>query len=127
MQESSEGQNMTFKCRKCRHFLFSNNEICDAHGKPLIHNKTEHHTCNTPSNVWYLREDVMPSWLKIQIDEYDWTKGKIHCDTCKCRIGSFDFISGSKCNCGSSVLPALHVVSSKVDCQVALSPSASRT
>lgn len=112
-----ERQKMSFKCRKCRHLLFSDSEICDAHGEPFIYNKTEQQTC-TSNNVWYLREDAIPSWIRNQIDDYDWTKGKLHCDTCRCRIGSFDFVSGAKCKCGSSVLPPLHVVSSKIDCQI---------
>ncbi|KAG7160581.1 E3 ubiquitin-protein ligase RNF180-like [Homarus americanus] len=34
-----------------------------------------------------------------------WTKGKIHCPGCQARIGSFNFVSGSQCACGSHVLP----------------------
>lgn len=119
MQNNSEVERkkMSFKCKRCRHLLFSDKELSDTHNKPL--NETESHDC-TSNNVWYLREDVIPSWITNQIDAYDWTKGKLHCVTCGCRIGSFDFVSGSKCKCGSSVLPAVHVVASKVDCQVTL-------
>lgn len=125
MQNRIEDHKMTFKCRKCRHLLFSNNEICDSHGNPLEYNKNKPQICNPPTDVWYLREDLIPFWIKDQVDNSNWTKGKLYCGTCKSRIGSFDFISGSKCYCGSSVLPALHVVSSKVDCQAVNSPLSS--
>lgn len=45
-----------------------------------------------------------------------WTKGRLNCPNCEARVGSFDFVSQSTCACGLSVLPAVHVVKSKVDC-----------
>jgi hypothetical protein len=42
-------------------------------------------------------------------------KGRLHCPKCQCRVGGFDFVSGQKCACGLCVLPAVHLVSSKVD------------
>lgn len=45
-----------------------------------------------------------------------WTKGRLNCPNCEARVGSFDFVSQSTCACGTSVLPAVHLVKSKVDC-----------
>lgn len=37
------------------------------------------------------------------------------CPKCNGRLGSFDFVSGTKCPCGQYVLPAVHVVNGKID------------
>lgn len=105
------------KCRKCRHLIFDDKQVCNSHGDSLSFTDNSPEMCNPIANVWYIREDLIPTWLKQQVDDADWTKGKIFCPTCKCRIGSFDFVSGSKCQCGSHVLPSLHLVISKLDCE----------
>ncbi|KFM67812.1 E3 ubiquitin-protein ligase RNF180, partial [Stegodyphus mimosarum] len=110
-------EKIIFKCRRCRHFLFSHNQISDSHGEMLFSNERPSKSCNPIASVFYLKEESIPSWLKNQVDEGNWTKGKLFCPTCKCRIGSFDFVSGSKCSCGIHVLPSLHVVSCKLDCE----------
>lgn len=104
-----------FKCRKCRHFLFADNQLLDSHGKPVSSEESSLVACTPISNVMFLREDFIPTWLKNQVNVGGWTKGKVFCPTCNCRIGSFDFVCGTKCKCGSSVLPAIHVVSCKLD------------
>ncbi|KAJ9580748.1 hypothetical protein L9F63_024074, partial [Diploptera punctata] len=47
-----------------------------------------------------------------------WQKGRLNCPKCRGRVGSFDFVSGLKCDCGKHVLPPVHVVRSKVDISV---------
>jgi E3 ubiquitin-protein ligase RNF180 len=42
-------------------------------------------------------------------------KGRLHCPKCHSRVGGFDFVSGQKCACGFCVLPAVHLIRSKVD------------
>lgn len=113
---------MTIRCQKCRNLLFADNKLCDGHGKQITYyNRSESQNCTSSNNVFYIREETLPSWVKTQIDNYKWIKGKLYCQTCRHRIGAFDFVSGVKCECGSSVLPAVHVVSSKIDYQFAVS------
>ncbi len=106
-----------YKCRKCRHFLLADNQVSNCHGYPISSDENDSKSCSPVSNVWYLTEDRIPAWMKNQVDDGNWTKGKLFCPTCQCRIGSYDFVSGAKCSCGSHVLPPLHVVSSKLDCE----------
>lgn len=63
----------------------------------------------------YLQEDQLPKWIKLKVEEEQWTKGKLHCENCGFKVGSFDFISGRKCDCKKSILPPVHFVSSQVD------------
>ncbi|GBN77797.1 hypothetical protein AVEN_59588-1 [Araneus ventricosus] len=98
--------------------LFSEKEACTPHGQsPTIYDSTLEN-CSSASDVCYLREDILLSWMKDQVDTGNWMKGKLFCPSCNCRIGSFNFVGGSKCNCGLSVLPSLHVVAHKLDREI---------
>lgn len=97
------------KCHKCRHIVLENmndaykiicSESCASYGN---------------KNFIYLLEDKLPTWVKQKVEEEQWTKGKLHCGKCGSKLGSFDFISGRKCDCGNSVLPPVHLVTSQVD------------
>ncbi|XP_078045145.1 dual specificity protein phosphatase MPK-4 isoform X2 [Augochlora pura] len=41
--------------------------------------------------------------------------GKLNCPKCKTKLGSFSWISGNQCPCGSKIAPAFYLVPSKVD------------
>lgn len=71
--------------------------------------------CSAGHTVWYLKDEVVETWLQAQIDAGEWIKGKINCPHCTLRIGSFDFVSGKLCDCGQHVLPPIHIVKSRVD------------
>lgn len=102
-----------FKCQKCRKELFGGEFVLTNHSEPW----TESHTnvCSAKQFVWYLKDEVLETWLQAQIDAGGWIKGKLHCPFCSLRIGSYDFVSGRQCDCGSHVLPPIHIVKSKVD------------
>lgn len=98
------------KCHKCRHVLVEDmseklNIICD----PTV--------CSSYNirNFIHVQEDKLPLWIKSKIEEEQWTKGKLHCEHCGCKVGSFDFVSGRKCDCRNTVLPPVHFISSQVD------------
>lgn len=55
------------------------------------------------SEVWYIPEDHMPSWLSGNINKGEWVKGKVLCPKCDGRLGSYNFVSGMKCSCGLQV------------------------
>ncbi|GFY48119.1 uncharacterized protein TNIN_238971 [Trichonephila inaurata madagascariensis] len=106
-----------FKCRKCRKVLFSEKEACNSHGEYLSSDETKLEMCSSP-DVYYLKEETFPLWMKDQVAEGNWMKGKLFCPVCNYRIGSFNFVCGSKCHCGLCVLPPLHVVSHKLDREI---------
>lgn len=100
------------KCHKCRHVLLedlsvvcNNNASCDLKK-----------CCSYNINSFlYLAEDKLPDWIKTKVEEELWTKGKLVCEQCRCKVGSFDYVSGRKCDCKESVLPPVHLVASQVD------------
>lgn len=109
------------QCRKCREIIINNEKECEfllsAHSETAMKTSDNEENCETlnDDNLLYLNEDFIPEWIRNLIEQEQWSKGKIHCKNCNCRIGSFDFISGLKCNCSKYVLPPVHLVKSKVD------------
>ncbi|XP_034245002.1 E3 ubiquitin-protein ligase RNF180-like [Thrips palmi] len=107
------------KCRKCRHELVretaTRHIVVSFHGERLdLHSKDA--TCsNSEQDSLYFLEETGTPWISDIIEKCDWTKGKLNCPNCEARVGSFDFVSQSKCACGSALLPAVHLVKSKVD------------
>lgn len=99
------------RCFKCRHTLLKE---ADNHHfiSPITCDLSE---CTTKSNSIHLTEDKLPEWIRQKVEAENWTKGKLHCANCGFKVGSFDFISGRKCECGSSVMPSVHFISSQVD------------
>lgn len=105
------------KCHKCRTILFQDTCILDS---SLTCDPDKCDSYNIKRFI-YISEDKVPDWIKQKIEEEQWTKGKIHCEKCKNRIGSFDYISGRKCECGASVVPPIHLVTSQIDRPINLS------
>lgn len=42
-------------------------------------------------------------------------EGKLNCPKCATKLGSFSWVSGCQCPCGSKIAPAFYLVPSKVD------------
>ena len=99
------------KCHKCRYTLFDETCILDS---SLTCDPTKCESYDIKRFI-YVSEDKVPEWIKQKIETEEWTKGKLHCQKCNNRIGSFDYISGRKCDCGSSVIPPIHLVTSQID------------
>ncbi|XP_042873172.1 E3 ubiquitin-protein ligase RNF180-like isoform X2 [Penaeus japonicus] len=112
------------RCRKCRKVLFStsNCKILDAHEKE-IHASAGAEGCRASSgcssvveqSCLYLSEESYPDFVNEAVNESSWTKGKILCPACQARIGSFNFVSGNHCACGSYLVPQVHLLKAKVD------------
>uniref|UniRef100_S4P3U6 E3 ubiquitin-protein ligase RNF180 n=1 Tax=Pararge aegeria TaxID=116150 RepID=S4P3U6_9NEOP len=98
------------KCHKCRQVLLS--DLSATYNKSRCKDTCSSYNRN---NFIYLLEDHLPAWIKVKIEEEQWTKGKLHCENCGCKVGTFDFVSGRKCECGITVLPPVHFVLSQVD------------
>uniref|UniRef100_A0A8D8BR16 E3 ubiquitin-protein ligase RNF180 n=1 Tax=Culex pipiens TaxID=7175 RepID=A0A8D8BR16_CULPI len=111
---------MLIKCRKCSNPLAA---IDDAHVL-AVHSRREFAADSLPACPTerdgaevFLHEDHLPGWMNAEIEQTQWTRGKLKCTKCGQKVGSFDFVSGVRCKCpvGGSVLPAVHLVRSKVD------------
>lgn len=102
-----------FKCQKCRKELFDAAFVLTSHSEPWTVSKAS--PCSAGHTVWYLKDEVVETWLQTQLDSNEWIKGKINCPKCNLRLGSFDFVSGKRCGCGKHMLPPIHIVKSRVD------------
>lgn len=109
---------VVIKCKKCRHELVREADcqraVVTAHGEKHYLTETECCSNSEQDSLWYLDESAT-AWISDLITKHEWTKGKLNCPNCEARVGSFDFVSTSACECGSRTLPAVHLVKSKVD------------
>lgn len=109
-------QTQVIKCHKCRHVLLEQSCVIDS---SLICDPKSCESYDVKKFI-YISEDKAPAWITDKVEEEQWTKGKLHCAKCNNRIGSFDYVSGRKCDCGASVLPPIHLVTSQVDRPIAV-------
>ncbi|XP_039282347.1 E3 ubiquitin-protein ligase RNF180-like [Nilaparvata lugens] len=112
--------NLQLKCKKCRNVLtedFKKGPL-SAHGLLLdtenVREANKHCLKKSPE-VFYFVENCMPRWIRERVDDANWLKGKLTCAQCSAKLGSFDFVHGSKCDCDAFVLPPVHLIRSKVD------------
>lgn len=106
-----------FRCKKCRRTLLSNSHVVSSHGESRSGNVGFACPINKTDTVWYVRDENLPGWLVEQLDNGEWVKGKVYCPECNARLGSFDFVTGSKCDCNEFVLPPIHISKSRIDCE----------
>ena len=106
----------SYRCQKCRSILFKSDSLLNCHGQ-WIDDKEDLKLQCTQSNLLFIGEQRLPDWIRQQIDDQDWTKGRITCNGKKCdaRIGSFNFIGGVACSCEKVELPHIQIIRSKVD------------
>ncbi|XP_072034703.1 uncharacterized protein [Amphiura filiformis] len=98
-------QELGFKCRRCRVYLFGDDSILTASDD------------GTASFVWYLKEESHPDWIQHAIIEAQWTKGKLNCPKCHGRLGSFDFITPNKTQLSEAVFSSIQIIKNRVDCE----------
>ncbi|XP_077484154.1 E3 ubiquitin-protein ligase RNF180-like [Amblyomma americanum] len=106
-----------FRCKKCRRSLFSSSHMVSSHGEPWSGHVGFTCPINRVDTVWYVRDENLPDWLLAQLDNGEWVKGKLYCPSCTARLGSFDFVTGAKCDCDEFVLPPIHISKSRIDCE----------
>ncbi|XP_038045643.1 E3 ubiquitin-protein ligase RNF180-like [Patiria miniata] len=107
--EIQDQDRASFKCRRCRQFLFSSASIL-----PSLTADAESARPGNPGNtapkpgqeqpraagaLWYISDDAVPPWIQSAIEEAQWTKGKLTCPKCRGRLGSFDFLTPSIRHC----------------------------
>lgn len=110
--------NKKIKCRKCRVILteLSSTKLLNAHHEQYSVNSKDS-CCPNLLNCTelYVNEDYLDPWIREEIEKSDWTKGKLKCIKCNSNVGSFDFITGQKCECRAFTQPAIHFIKSKID------------
>lgn len=89
-----------YRCKKCRRVLASESSLMNHEDK----------STKTICNKTYFVEPL--SWMKNVTQT---TQGKLHCPKCNSKVGSFSWIMGCQCPCGSQIAPAFYLVPSKVD------------
>lgn len=110
------------KCRKCRTILtkvpFS--KLLNAHTQQYSNEVDLRVSCPsiTGRTEIYLPEDVLGDWILAEIESSEWTKGKLKCSKCSSNVGSFDFVTGQKCDCRQFGQPPVHFIRSKIDVEV---------
>lgn len=113
-------QNVQIKCRQCRTVIMKviKSNLLDAHSdKFSIFSSQVVSQCASVigrTDV-YLNEDVLEPWIQDEIEKSEWTKGKLKCIKCAANVGSFDFVTGQKCDCKLFNQPSVHFSRSKID------------
>jgi len=109
--------NLFLKCKKCRCVLIEHTlcPILNCHGDEANFETTRVENCKDTIDAFYFQETGLPEWILHKLNEADWSKGKLMCPKCFARLGSFDFVSGKKCQCMRVIVPPVHIVKSKVD------------
>lgn len=90
-----------YRCKRCRRVLASESSLITHQDK------------NNPSTYCTKAYFIEPlSWMK---DITHCTEGKLYCPKCNFKVGSFTWIMGCHCPCGSQIAPAFYLTPSKVD------------
>lgn len=116
---TSEDKQKIIKCRKCRVVLtqVQPSNLLNAHSEQHSNESNEECPSISSHTEFYLNEDQLDQWIQQEIEKSDFTKGKLKCFKCASNVGSFDFITGQKCECRSFTQPAVHLIRSKIDVQ----------
>ncbi|XP_012272297.1 E3 ubiquitin-protein ligase RNF180 [Orussus abietinus] len=105
------------KCKRCRKILFTEEATPLLTGHGEVRDGSTHFRCRTGTreHILFLSLENMPDWIRDIVNNEFWVKGKIQCPHCHCRLGSFDFVSQTKCDCGEFVLPPIWIIHQRVD------------
>ncbi|GLV41145.1 MAPK Phosphatase 4 [Carabus blaptoides fortunei] len=108
-----------YRCKKCRRIVASESNVISHternklywNGKNRPDNKEE--TSDTEKDVCVQTYFVEPiAWMKNVTQT---VQGKLHCPKCSSKLGSFSWIMGCQCPCGTKVSPAFYLIPSKVE------------
>lgn len=78
--------------------------------KKLANEEVTVTSLEVPCNKTYFLEPL--AWMP---DILHSCEGKLNCPKCNSKLGSFSWISGCQCPCGSKIAPAFYLIPSKVD------------
>jgi hypothetical protein len=110
LEPHSEKKTYCIRCRLCRKQLIVSNKIKRSHSSG---NKATE-PCG---NCIFLDEEFLSDWIRDEIENSLWTKGRLKCPGvgCPARVGGFDFVQGLLCRCGEFTIPAIWIQDGKVD------------
>lgn len=123
--------NVLIKCRQCRSILTkrASHTLLNAHNERYSNETDAASHCPTVygRTEVYLGEEELESWIQEAVEKSEWTKGKLKCLKCQSNIGSFDFVTGQKCECRQFNQPSVHLIKSKIDIDATAESSAKST
>ncbi|XP_063235066.1 dual specificity protein phosphatase MPK-4, partial [Bacillus rossius redtenbacheri] len=106
---------LVYRCRKCRRILASASNLLPHRPKerPLWADESWSVPGPTDQAVCAQTHFVEPiAWMQ---PVYQSLQGKLQCPTCRSKLGSFSWVMGCQCPCGSRISPAFYLVPSKVE------------
>ncbi|KAJ8680385.1 hypothetical protein QAD02_016172 [Eretmocerus hayati] len=77
---------------------------------PMENEKKEEEVSDRFCDKTYFIEPL--AWMPDIMHKVD---GKLHCPKCNSKLGSYSWVSGCQCPCGSKIAPAFYLIPSKVD------------
>ncbi|XP_075993076.1 E3 ubiquitin-protein ligase RNF180 [Genypterus blacodes] len=93
------------RCRKCRKGFVDSS---------CLYPVEEAEESSAPAcSIWHVNVDALPEWILTSVQQAQWTVGKLNCQNCGARLGSFNFVSRVWCPCGRET--AVHLSKSRVD------------
>ena len=101
-----------YSCRVCRTILFGDADLQDPPHVPSQHqfSHRKHSSGRASCQSLFLQTNL--SWMGTEIATCN--EGKFACPNCHSKLGHWNW-SGAQCSCGTWVVPAIQVPSSKID------------
>uniref|UniRef100_A0A914X7M6 Uncharacterized protein n=1 Tax=Plectus sambesii TaxID=2011161 RepID=A0A914X7M6_9BILA len=117
---NKESPKNAIKCRKCRKSLMEASpdmlnedvEACCESVQQILSVSTNADEDGSSAEIDY------PSWINDQFDTAGWIRGKLLCPNCSAKVGAFNFVGGSRCQCRRSLVPSVYFVRAHVDAPV---------
>lgn len=107
-----------YRCKKCRRIVASESNIIPHTEKNKLYwngkNRPELVDNNEPEKTicqkTYFVEPI--AWMQTIVHN---VQGKLNCPKCASKLGSFSWVMGCQCPCGTKVSPAFYLIPSKVE------------
>nr|CAD7444387.1 unnamed protein product [Timema bartmani] len=113
---------VVYRCHKCRYVPHKIRRILASASNLLPHNTKQKSLW--VDGKWLSRDQGTPALCSQTyfVEPLAWMssvphslQGKLHCPKCQNKLGSFSWIMGCQCPCGSKISPAFYLVPSKVE------------
>ncbi|XP_066584358.1 dual specificity protein phosphatase MPK-4-like [Prorops nasuta] len=121
-----------YRCKKCRRIVASVSNVLphSTHEKQVWRHISTKRTTKeklkeSPAAVEKKKEEKKSTELCNKtyfVEPLAWmpdithnVEGKLNCPKCNTKLGSFSWVAGCQCPCGSKIAPAFYLVPSKVD------------
>ena len=106
-----------YSCHKCRTILLGQDDLEDPPHVPSKHSfSPRKHSGASSCHSLFLHSGL--PWMGAMED----AEGKLSCPRCETKVGNWNW-SGAQCSCGTWVVPAIQIPTSKVDLITPILPS----